>query len=79
MLCIALVIGADHAALEDAKEIFAGVGGLTVLADPLATTIDGMGDRLMRGKFLSNFVIEAGVVGMQFGFARSIGDENFAD
>jgi hypothetical protein len=39
VLFFALVIGTDHAALEDAKEILGSVGVLPVCANELAATV----------------------------------------
>jgi hypothetical protein len=45
MLFLALVIGADHAALEDAKEVFGSVGclpiGANIFATAAPTVLDG--------------------------------------
>lgn len=79
MLFVALVIGADHATLEDAEEVLGGVRCLPIRADILATTAPTMGDGLVHGKLLAGYLVELAFVGMQFLGARNIGNENFAD
>src|SRR6267154_6459537 len=80
MLRAAERIGAAHTVFEHAEEIFDSVCGLTVRANPLAALFrPSVVDGLMPGELFTDVAIEKRFIGMQFGLARSVGNEEFAD
>jgi hypothetical protein len=64
VLCLALMVSADHSALEDAEEIFDGVGGLAVLADIKALLVIAVFNRFMRGKLAPDFFVQITFISM---------------
>ena len=55
-----MVIGADHAALEDAEKVLGGVAVVAVATAELAVRVKR---RAMRGELAADALVEAGIVG----------------
>jgi hypothetical protein len=76
MLLAAMLIDADHAALEDRKEAFRSIG-VCVTANILASAASAMIYGLVVGKSLTNLAIDAALVNHQSAFSISVICENF--
>lgn len=82
MLRFALVVSADHATLEDTKEVFGGIGGLAFTADIVcatsATSVLPMLYCLVHGKFAAHVRVEVALVCVQFGCEVGVFKKSFA-